>query len=423
MRVFRQTMLVLAGWIFVAIVFLPQARYTIPHFYALGSAFIFSVLILVFWRALFSLRLWIAVTWIVLAEAIIAIAKDPSGFGLDLRMTTFLVSSIIISISLYLSFVAFCGKGAVAWFVIGALFIFWIMFFNTLHGDIGASRSLAGNTKDVLAAQIKAFDIANAGVMDYGGIHSLPMLATGIVAAIKLHKNLLLRGFLLATIVTLVATMVHASYAMAMVSMVLGCCVVLVPVNRRKLAIIIGVAAFLMFFIALKCGLITMILESIAQGMSGGEHEMNLNKIYELIDLSKGKAKGDVAHRYYLYGLSFDEFLNHPLVGGEIENTGRHSFLLDVLGYKGLLGFSALIGSYLLILTMVRRFLLPSRRGYFTIVCLVYLMLLIYKSATMYMQDVVVLLIVPCLLSVDRDGFLYSYGQVCRILRLPVRIR
>lgn len=219
-----------------------------------------------------------------------------------------------------------------------------------------ASRILATISSSQDANAI-IYNLYNIGGYDY--IYTLVLLYPIFIMAYKQRKINLLLTIMGTMLIFTVAVL--SEYTTALLLLIISSILFLVKrdLQRKDVLILLFIAVVVVLF----CNDYVSRFISYIGSLTGSETMME-----RLNALAGGQAglEASESNRIFLYRMSFDTFLSHPIFGTFLSGgwgLGGHSFILDTLGKYGLIGLVLLFFMYRKI---YRNFILPFQgmQGY-----------------------------------------------------------
>lgn len=251
---------------------------------------------------------------------------------------------------------------------------------------IAATGRFNEDTVDVLGA-IGGFDTA------YGGL----LVFIVLIYLLPVVKGDFIKIFLAITLISCVAFIIMATYATAIVLLIIALGIMIF--KRNKLS------ATLLFLTVLICFALREVI---------GEEIMNWSKTIEYSDVMKdkmyqigymiryGESVGTLAGeegRWARMGWSFETFLQYPLFGGftvSDAKIGSHSEIFDILGRFGLLGFISMLLFFIYLLRDIARGMSSERgRKMLTTVFIIYFITSVLDPALYTQQVLPIFLLIP----------------------------
>ena len=283
----------------------------------------------------------------------------------------------------------------------------------TLSADMGASRTLAGNAI-TFAQLVEAYENRIKGVLDYGAIHSFPFLIMGVYVSCRLQKNIKHKLLLGAFALLLFAVMVKSVFFAAFVVT----CGLLYLSNgdNFKMRFIVFIGAILSIWALWATGTIVHLLEFFVNIVFGVDSD----------SIAVVKVK-QIADYYYLgtgfegrenrYEVAINGFLNNILIGGidEHEDAG-HSFVLQILGDFGLIGFTIYLCYFRSLFKVVSRVLPQKLRWYYSIMIIGFIVLALVKNIGLSIEVFMIFGWAPMFLLLREEDFYIGVANARRHL-------
>jgi len=229
---------------------------------------------------------------------------------------------------------------------------------SSMGVDMAEARVLASVAKDY-DMEIDRLELMNKSVATYGSVYGMGLI---VVAIFYGWKKFAIKTRVFMTFIMLLFGygIVRAAYSTAVVATIAGmmfASIALVIRCRAKLLrrICFSICFLLVMITAFPqvLGFLSEPIRGLARQIETYEYSMRLESI---ADAFSGYKDSYAAARSGLYWLSFDTFLQHPIIGKYIyrflfnesgafvvhDYIGGHSLFFDTLGQLGLFGFSLL---------------------------------------------------------------------------------
>lgn len=243
------------------------------------------------------------------------------------------------------------------------------------------------------------------GLVEYDVLHGLPVLIPPLIMWIRSETAKGIWKFVgWAGVIVIFALLLIGDATMPFLFAFFACMVSLLIVwgnhkktIRRLITLLVVITPFFLF----SDSLMNAILDG-AYSITDGELQ---EKIEDMKDMRKsGEMEGDVDVRYKLYEVSFDNFLENPLIGTDnIDPEKGHSAFLDRLGAFGLIG----IIPWVMILFSITKFnykYLPYKaRDFYLIGIFSFVFLLLLKNMSNFYTWYTYVVLMPAMLTFEVD--------------------
>ena len=131
----------------------------------------------------------------------------------------------------------------------------------------------------------------------------------------------------------------------------------------------------------------------------------------------------DFSGRIDVYGMSWREFLAHPIWGtNDLTRLGGHAYWIDVLGQWGIIGFIAEMLMMIAAFRCVRKILPRSTVYYYVISFGAFIVICFFKAGAFHAQTPVLFGMAVPMLLFREDDFYAASNNIRRIFRLPPRM-
>jgi hypothetical protein len=280
----------------------------------------------------------------------------------------------------------------------------------TLLAETGASRTLSGNAKTLEQLAV-AYENRIKGVLDYGAIHAMPFLILGLYVAYRQQRNKVIKTIMLCFTLLFIAVVLKSIFFAAIV--VTSCLLFFSSGEIRNMKIRCIVFFVLIFVVSFlwSSGAILYIINGVVNLVFGAETD-NIATI----------KTGQITNFYYSgagfegrqmrYEVAIDGFLNNIFIGGINENEDAgHSFVLQILGDLGLIGFSIYTCFFISLFKMVFQILPRRLHWYYYMVIFGFVTLALIKSIAINIEALVVFGLAPMFMLMRKEDFYYAMSN------------
>lgn len=398
-------------FLFAAVIYMPGMLYRIPHSFFLVMIVMFAYFLWFHARFLlnpFGIWMIFFFVYLILTEVI----HEGMGGGV---ITKSLFNYVAIPFFSFAFFNLLVARGDFKVFRISTILMLSLVVVScvqTLRGNADASRIFLANSQS-MEQDLEYYENTMNGVAGYGLVHALPVLIPAMIIALQCIKKYIFKCLFAIIICIVVATILHSGYgtasAVALTACVVSFCIM--KDSNMSLVLITGLLLFGLFLY--ETGIITEIL-IIAQGFLEPSTMLH-EKVHQIeLQLSTVGGSGQWMARVEKYTLAIEAFARNPIFGGSSKNTGGHSFLFGWLATHGIFGFVLTIFVYgKLIKCLMSVFDGRGKLAYsFTIVSL--LAMLLIKNSNLREQLCFMFLVVPSILMLNKDLYMYASDVVSR---------
>lgn len=217
----------------------------------------------------------------------------------------------------------------------GSLFLLAFISLPFLIAEPGLNRTFHSMKAEGLEVPVYSYF-----TISYAMVHAVPILVIPLFFLYKSAESKLSKVLLIAAIVSLYVTTILSNASTPMFMLLMYVLFVLIynpeqPLSRNAIKI---AGALFLVFILYYSGLIISFLESFQAWVRGTMQESRIDEVISFLE--NGETEGDMNEREDRYNISLDAFLSHPLSPEyNINNIGKHSYLIDHLAAMGLIAF------------------------------------------------------------------------------------
>ena len=229
------------------------------------------------------------------------------------------------------------------------------------------------------------------GVLSYYMFHAIALLFPFLILVWKLDKSKVYRNvsilLLFLFIYLMFSSSITTAVALGGISIVLA---LNTSTNKKQIGLILFLFIVGLWGKSIVLGVIDFLLP-FAEGTG----------MYQKLDVIRlGVSYGDqimlTNGRSNLYGDSWDAFCNNPFLGCHNANLlGEHSFIIDRLGFYGLIGFLPYLIFLFLQIKMPLKYISPYIRPYYYWSYFPYIGMMFLKNIHLYEMYCVVFIVVP----------------------------
>ncbi len=248
-----------------------------------------------------------------------------------------------------------------------------------------ASRFLATDTLDQFQRQQYLKENIGSFALAYGLVLITPLL----MYLTKSKRINVLFG--VGMLVLIGTTLLAMEYGMAV--LLFAASLILFVIPRLTVKKIIIVLVVVLLFTLLFGGLVANIFEEISLSIDSDALAERFMAIAEVLRGEDKTSSATAQNRTELYGRSWDAFIDSSLLGAWGKVAGGHSFVLDTMGFFGLLGIVAMI---IVFACMYRVAIKPyKRQDYFPYLLWIYLSAVALMALNPRSYELIFLLVLP----------------------------
>lgn len=217
----------------------------------------------------------------------------------------------------------------------GSLIILAFISLPILIDEPGLNRTFHAMKAEGLVVPVYSYF-----TISYEMVHIVPILVIPLFFLYKSVESKLSKVLLIAAIVSLYVTTILSNAATPMFMLIMYVLFVVIynpeqPLSRNAIKI---AGVLFLVFILYYSGLIISFLESFQAWLRGTMQESRIDEVISFLE--NGETEGDMNEREDRYNISLDAFHSHPLSPEyNINNIGKHSYLIDHLAAMGLIAF------------------------------------------------------------------------------------
>ncbi len=388
--------------LFAVTIFADVLRYHIRMCYGFSALFLIAYLVSKFNRFVLSpIIKWLFLAIFCYISSFLLTGREDMDTISHMIVPYFLAPFACAGMALYIMSTG--DEKIRKWALVLPLVPIFISALLTIRAPLDSSRVFLANAMNNEMDFI-AIENLTGGVMGYSAIHSLPFLLCGLVAAAKNVKSTkwILIFWMLASIC--VVTVLRSGYGACLLCTAIVLLFSIVRTKNRKMTLSLAIGAGGIILFLWKAGIVLSMLLAIQQYLPEGSIDGKISDLESQVKDSEGSEYW--RDRVDLYAISFETFKKNPFLGGE--NSGGHSFFIDLLGQTGLIGVISFLIYYFTLYTMISRCLPSRNRWYFTIASISLFLLLLFKANGLTAQCFALFYLLP-LLSLS-DGRLLAEG-------------
>lgn len=227
----------------------------------------------------------------------------------------------------------------------------------------------------------QAIALYRMGVCDYGFPHAVPIIVPAIIQYVKREGLSMAKRILSIALILLISYFVFISGVTTAVMLLLFSIIgsfLVAPGGGRKT----NIRLIILLLVTIPLLSDEVILNALT-GLENIVSEDNAihGKIKSFEDTIKyEEASGSVEARENKYFMSWDAFLENPLLGSSSESTGGHSVILDIFGTYGILGGIPFLFLLFVHLKYIYKLIPKGSKYYFFIGSICFVMMFAIKN-------------------------------------------